>query len=45
MGLPTSAGGLLAWVISTLVVVAVGIFILSRIPPVWRVLMPKAPAA
>jgi hypothetical protein len=26
--------------VSTVVVVAVGIFVLSRIPPVWRVLMP-----
>lgn len=44
MGLPSTAGGILGWVISTLVMVAVGIFILSRIPPVWRVLMPKAAA-
>jgi hypothetical protein len=39
--MPRNLGGLFGWVISTLLVVAVGIFILSRIPPIWRVLTPS----
>ena len=39
--MPKSFGGLLGWVISTILVVAVGLFILSRIPPVWRVIVPS----
>lgn len=38
--MPKSFGGLIGWLISTVIVVAVGIFVLSRIRPVWRVLMP-----
>jgi len=30
--MPKSLGGLFGWVVSTIIVVAVGIFILSRIP-------------
>jgi hypothetical protein len=38
--MPKTLGGLFGWAISTVIVVGVGIFILSRIPPVWRVIMP-----
>lgn len=39
--MPKSFTGLLGWVLSTMVVVAVGIFILSRIPPIWRLIVPS----
>ena len=39
--MPKSAGGLVAWLIGTLVVVAVGVAILSR-TPVWVKLFPAA---
>lgn len=35
--MPKSAGGLFSWVIATLIVVAVGVAILSRIPMVWGI--------
>ncbi|HEY4714655.1 MAG TPA: hypothetical protein VIH30_10505 [Aquirhabdus sp.] len=38
--MPTKFGGLIGWLVSTLILVAVGIFILARIRPVWRILMP-----
>lgn len=41
--MPKTLGGLLGWAISTVVVVGVGIFILSRVKPVWRVIV--APTA
>lgn len=41
--MPKSAGGLIAWAISSLVIVAVGLFVLSRIAPIWRILVvPRA---
>jgi hypothetical protein len=42
--MPKSLGGLFGWVVSTIIVVAVGIFILSRIPPLWRVIVPSSGA-
>lgn len=42
--MPKSLGGLVGWTVSTLVVVAVGLFILSRIPPVWRIIFPTPSA-
>lgn len=42
--MPRNLTGLFGWVISTLVVVAVGIFVLSRIPPLWRMLVPSSGA-
>lgn len=42
--MPKSLGGLFGWVLSTLIVVAVGIFILSRIPPLWRIVVPSTGA-
>ncbi len=33
--MPTSGRGFIAWVIGTLIVVAVGVAILSRVPMVW----------
>lgn len=41
--MPKSLGGILGWAISTVVVVGVGIFILSRVKPLWRVIV--APTA
>lgn len=37
--MPKSAGGLVGWLVGTLVVVAVGVAILSR-TPVWAKLFP-----
>lgn len=42
--MPKSAGGLIGWAVSTIIVVAVGVFILSRIKPLWRVIVAQ-PAA
>jgi len=39
--MPRQFGGLIGWLISTLFVVAVGIFVLSRIRPLWAMLMPR----
>jgi len=41
--MPKSLGGLVGWAFSTVIVVGVGIFILSRVKPLWRVIV--APAA
>lgn len=37
--MPKTFGGIVGWAISTVVVVGVGIFILSRVRPVWRVIV------
>lgn len=37
--MPRTIGGLFTWIISTLIVVAVGLFILSRIGPLWRIVV------
>ena len=37
--MPRTLGGLFGWVISTVVVTAAGIFILSRVKPLWRVIV------
>lgn len=37
--MPRTLGGLFGYIFSTVIVVAVGIFVLSRIRPLWRVLM------
>lgn len=39
--MPKSLGGIFGWIISTLIVVTVGIFILSR-TPLWGMILPKA---
>lgn len=40
MALPSTLSGFVGWLVGTLIVVAVGIFILSRINPVWRLIVP-----
>lgn len=42
--MPKTFGGLIGWLFASLLVVAVGLFILSRIPPVWGVILPKTGA-
>ena len=41
--MPKSLGGLFGWLIGTLLVVAVGVFILAR-TPLWAKLFPAAKA-
>jgi len=36
--MPKSFGGLFTWVIGTVILVAVGVAILSRIPPLWMII-------
>lgn len=38
--MPKTFGGLLGWLVSTVIVVAVGLFVLARIRPLWNVIMP-----
>lgn len=38
--MPKSFGGLLGWLVSTVLVVAVGLFVISRIRPLWNIIMP-----
>lgn len=40
--MPKSAGSLVAWTISTLLMVAVGIFVLSRVPMAWNLIYKRA---
>lgn len=37
--MPTTLRGLIAFAISSIIMVGVGIFILSRIPPMWRLIV------